>query len=333
MEQQRPERMLRRFVGVGAVTRVTELGAGHVNRTWRVETDADAYICQRLSRSALGGAADALEHNYRLYAAACDAARAELPDWTPPRWLRTEDGGFFCRDERGDAWRAYPMIRGRTFDTPDLPDAETIRRFARGLTALHLVLDRFAAPPRTVIPHFHDLAHYYAAYREARESERAVPAVNARVEREMRGFTGAPLLRQDAVIHADTRIGNAIFGADGGVIAFIDIDTISAGCRLIDAADSLRSVSCVRTAEGGRFDRAAFDAFVGALAGSPYRRPSAAELDALPAYLLRVTFELGLRYYTDYLRGNVYFRVSEPEETLRRALAQLALLDEIRKAL
>lgn len=323
------ETMFRRFVGGGAVAQITELGAGHVNRTWRVETDAGAFICQRLSRSALSGASDALAYNYLRYREACET----VADWEAPRWLTTEDGALFAFDGGGDAWRAYPMIRGRTYDSGAALSDEAIRQFARGLCVLHSALDRFSAPPKTVIPHFHDLNHYYAAFRSVRDSARAIPAVNERIEREMRALDREPPFRRDAVIHADTRIGNAVFGADGRVVAFIDIDTISSGCRLIDVADGARSVSCRREADGARFDRRAYDVFVDALCASPLCTLSEEERDAVPAFLLRVTFELGLRYYTDYLRGSVYFRVKEPEETLRRALAQLALADEIRKAL
>lgn len=328
MEQRLVEEMFRCFVAGETVTKIKELGAGHVNRTWRVETGADAYICQRLSRGALSGRTDALAHNHRLYHDAC----AGLADWTLPRWLRAAEGGVFSRDADGDAWRVYPMIRGRTHDTGGGLSDETIRRFAEGLTVLHSALDRFAAPPMTVIEHFHDLRHYYREFQTVCGSARALPELNDRVEREMRDFSGELSFRQDAVIHADTRIGNAVFGADERVIAFIDTDTISLGCRLIDVADSVRSVSCLRTAEGGRFDRRAYDVFVGALCASPLCALSEEERAAIPAFLLRVTFELGLRYYTDYLRGNVYFRVKEPEETLRRALGQLVLVDEIRKA-
>ena len=333
MEQSASE-MLRRFVGGGeTILRAAELGAGHVNRTWRVETDAGVYICQRLSRDALSGAADAIAYNYLRYAEACAAARDEYPDWTFPRWLRTEDGGVLLRDGAGDVWRAYPMLRGRTYRSgAGLPDG-VIRQFARGLAVLHRVLDRYPAPPKTVIPHFHDLAHEYAAFRALTDSARAVPAVNERIERDMRDLARALPLRRDAVVHADTRIGNAIFDGNGRVIAFIDTDTISTGCRLLDVADGVRSVSCVREADGsGRFDRRAYDVFVDALAASPCRTLSDAELDAVPDALLRVSFELGLRYYTDYLRGNVHFRVREPEEALRRAQGQFALTDAIRAA-
>ena len=216
-----------------------------------------------------------------------------------------------------------------------LPDGG-LSQFARGLAALHFVLDRFAGRPEAVIERFHDLDFYCGEYLSIRDGARADEAVNAYIEAQMERFSRALPVRQDAVIHADTRLANAVFAPDGRVIAFIDIDTFSTGSRLIDLADSIRSVAGAGEAEpldpqNVRFRKDRCDEFVSAYLSSPLCGLDAEEIACIPQYLLRVTFELGVRYYTDYLRGNPYFRAKEPEDTLRQARGQFALLEEMRR--
>jgi len=335
MEQQLAEAVFRRYCAED-VLRVTELRGGKINRTFRVETHAGTYICQRLSRAAFSGAADAIEHNYLRYRDACAAARDALGAWEAPQWMRTGEGRIFFTDRGGGGWRVYPMIRGRVFASADeLPDGG-LSEFARGLAALHFVLDRFAGRPETVIGRFHDLDFYCGEYLSIRSGERADAAVNAYIDEQMEFFSRALPVRQDAVIHADTRLANAVFAPDGRVTAFIDIDTFSTGSRLIDLADSIRSVAGAGEAapldpQSVRFRKERCDEFVSAYLSSPFCGLAAGEAACIPQYLLRVTFELGVRYYTDYLRGNPYFRTERPEDTLRQARGQFALLEEMRR--
>lgn len=331
MEHQLAEEIFLRFQPDADIRGVSELRAGSVNRTYLVETAAETYICQRLSRVAFRGAADAIAYNYLRYREAYSAVREQIGGWEIPQWMRTEDGTLFSEDDGGDWWRAYPMIPARTMKRAgDLP-AGGIGQFARGLAVLHFILDRFAGRPRTVIAGFHDLEQYLEEYRRAAPSDRAVPELDRMIEAYGKDLGGAAI-RADAVIHADTKLGNAIFDECGRVVAFIDIDTISAGSRLIDVADSIRSIAS-GAVEDARFDRDAYDAFVSAYVASPFCGLTDAEIEQIPRYLLRITFELGLRFYTDYLQGSVYFHADRPEETLERALRQFRLAEETRRCL
>lgn len=315
------------------IVAVTELGGGSVNRTFRVDTPEGAYICQRLSRVAFAGAADAIAYNYLRYRDACDAARGALPDWRAPQWLRDGEGRLFSRDGDGGCWRAYPMLPGRTFDAADaLPD-DGVCEFARGLAALHFVLDRFDGRPRTVIPRFHDLDFYLDEYRAERGGPRADADVERVIDARAEEILRARPFRREAAIHADTKLANALFAPDGRVTAFIDTDTVSAGSRLIDVADSVRSIAGAHDAAGElRFRRARYDAFVSAYLSSPLCALPRDEAECIPQALMRITFELGVRFYTDYLRGNPYFRAKRPEDTLRKARRQFALLGEMQRS-
>jgi hypothetical protein len=130
--------------------------------------------------------------------------------------------------------------------------------------------------------------------------------------------------QRNAHIHGDCKVNNLLFDADAReVCAVIDFDTAMYGHWAWDLGDLLRSV-CY---SGGGLDLELYRAALGGfLRGSRRGDCAADELLAAPAY---VTFMLGIRFLTDHLRGDVYFRVSRRGDNLRRAEEQFGLLGEL----
>ncbi|HSL40965.1 MAG TPA: phosphotransferase, partial [Desulforhopalus sp.] len=140
------------------------------------------------------------------------------------------------------------------------------------------------------------------------------------------------LLPRQAV-HGDPKIDNFLFTGAGDPVGLIDLDTVGGGLVVTDLGDCLRS-GCNRAGEEGGAAPVEFDLdlagelIAGYLQG-PGGPPPAALRAAIFDGLLLVCFELGLRFFTDYLRGNSYFKVTSPRDNLHRALSQFRLSDVI----
>jgi hypothetical protein len=136
------------------------------------------------------------------------------------------------------------------------------------------------------------------------------------------------------VIHADPKVANFLFarGRDEAV-ALIDLDTVMPGLLLHDLGDALRSCCNSPGGEGAPerifFDRDLFAAFIKGYAGEADRLLGAPDRNLLAQAPLVIAFELGLRFFTDHLQGNTYFRISRPDQNLDRALVQFSLAASI----
>jgi len=122
--------------------------------------------------------------------------------------------------------------------------------------------------------------------------------------------------------------------ATGGAVALVDLDTVKPGLVHYDIGDALRSGCNPRGEETGDWEAVRFEPelcramFTGYLSQA---RDFLTETDYSYLYdaIRLLAFELGLRFFTDYLAGNVYFKARHPEHNLARALVQFKLTESI----
>ncbi len=327
------------------------MGRGLINETFRVAAGSTGYVLQRLN-------GDVFPHPERIMAnlrALCDhAARNPDSGVRIPLLMRTRDGEDFLRDldsEAGGAesiWRLTELIP----DALDLPRVETPRQ-ARETGG---VLGRFhrlvaTLPPERLavtLPGFHHTPSYLGGLEAALQAAGpgsqtdeardciAVATRHAALARVLEAAReqGRIALR---VTHGDPKIDNILFArADGRALALIDLDTVQPGLIQHDIGDCLRS-GCNRGGESQNGDDSVrFDLEIcrGILAG--YADATRGLLDDEDIALLYdavrlLPFELGVRFLTDHLEGDRYFRVRAHGENLRKARVQFALVADIER--
>ena len=294
--------MLKRWSGVCG--RPEFHAMGRINDTWMV---GDDFVLQRLNRTVFAqpdavmrNLAKALAHNDRLLVAP----------------VATVAGDPFAVDAAGDMWRLFPRIAARNLQT--LPDA----LLEPAASAFGGLLKRFAGfsdALEPVIDGFHDLDGYLARLDAA---PAGVHEERAQVERLRTTFGKS---RAGRFIHGDCKVNNLLFHPSRDeVVGIIDLDTIMVGDPAWDFGDLVRSV------------------FAGAEETTPVRAPSSrgfkclargfvsafgpvddvARFAAAPAYM---SFMLAVRFLTDHLQGDVYFKASAHGDNLARARGQLDL--------
>lgn len=326
-------RVFRHFFPNERIQRFLKESAGNINGTYRIHTADGTYILQEISHTVFGKNISGLEHNYRQFLKVYDQYGPERAGFAVPRWLPDGEGRLIYTDEAQRHWRIYRYLPGEPL--AGLSVSNKTELFANAVVSMHFLLSCISADIREVIGRYHEIRYYADAFL-------SVKAVNRRDgECEQAIDAGLPFIlercvfEKNAVIHGDTKIGNVLYDKDTGQVSFIDLDTFCYSSRLIDIGDSVRSVAYRKGVSGGSdsFDQALCRDFLKAYVTSSLCLLNGEEISRLPDAVARIPFELGLRYYTDYLMGNLYFPTAYPERNLVRAKEQFRLYHEIRRAI
>ena len=332
----------------GEVTSVVPYGNGHINDTYAVTCSLAGgsvrFILQRLNPVVFPDRAGLMRN---MIAVTEFLRKAVIRDGGDPereclRLIPLKDGSPYFTDESGDVWRATQFIE----NTDAYLVAESPEMFASAGEAFGKFMARLggfdASSLFEVIPRFHDTPDRYARFLASLERNAAGRMDEAKDEiafvRE-RGegcsvITDA-LERGEVpvrVTHNDTKLNNVLIDtATKEAVCVIDLDTVMPGSMLYDFGDAVR-VGCSTAKEDERdlslvdFDLGLFRAFTeGYLAGAG-RSVTAAELGLLPDAARLMTFECGMRFLTDFLDGDTYFKTAYPEHNLVRARTQFKLV-------
>ena len=332
----------------GEVTSVVPYGNGHINDTYAVTCSLAGgsvrFILQRLNPVVFPDRAGLMRN---MIAVTGFLRKAVIRDGGDPereclRLIPLKDGSPYLTDESGDVWRATQFIE----NTDAYLVAESPEMFASAGEAFGKFMARLggfdASSLFEVIPRFHDTPDRYARFLASLERNAAGRMDEAKDEiafvRE-RGegcsvITDA-LERGEVpvrVTHNDTKLNNVLIDtATKEAVCVIDLDTVMPGSMLYDFGDAVR-VGCSTAKEDERdlslvdFDLGLFRAFTeGYLAGAG-RWVTAAELGLLPDAARLMTFECGMRFLTDFLDGDTYFKTAYPEHNLVRARTQFKLV-------
>ena len=332
----------------GEVTSVVPYGNGHINDTYAVTCSLAGgsvrFILQRLNPVVFPDRAGLMRN---IIAVTGFLRKAVIRDGGDPereclRLIPLKDGSPYLTDESGDVWRATQFIE----NTDAYLVAESPEMFASAGEAFGKFMARLggfdASSLFEVIPRFHDTPDRYARFLASLERNAAGRMDEAKDEiafvRERGGgcsvITDA-LERGEVpvrVTHNDTKLNNVLIDtATKEAVCVIDLDTVMPGSMLYDFGDAVR-VGCSTAKEDERdlslvdFDLGLFRAFTeGYLAGAG-RSVTAAELGLLPDAARLMTFECGMRFLTDFLDGDTYFKTAYPEHNLVRARTQFKLV-------
>lgn len=321
--------------GVTRIDQLEPLVGGHINESFYLRGNCGEWLLQWLN-PAVFTALNAVQSNVEVvlgYLAAHDGNSG----W--PRLQRSPDGALAIMAGRSGLWRAYDWLGGRqALLQPRTPveAREGGAAFAHFASALQ---DLQPEQLCDVLPGFHDLEARLQQLQRAQRSASAARLAASGDWRQRvwqqapRRLARAPQARR-RVIHGDTKFANLLFDADSGSALAIDYDTVMAGPLAWDFGDMLRSIaSGARESEappGPRLQELLEACARGYLAGVR-SWTSLAERRAMkvaPAYM---AFMLGVRFLTDYLAGDLYFRIQHDQHNLDRARHQLQLADRLQQ--
>jgi Ser/Thr protein kinase RdoA (MazF antagonist) len=319
---------------------ISALGDGLINHSYRVESTAGAFVLQRINGSVFPAPARIMDNLAALQAAA--AAHPEL-GVRLPALAAADDGLPYARDDDGECWRLMECIEpSRTLKRLDTASQAT--EVGRVLGSFHRLGATLGPDALAVtLPGFHHTPGYLAALdgklaNAQLDAETAAAVAFIEAHRALAGLledAQAKGLTHQRVIHGDPKLDNLLFDTDGErAICLIDLDTVQPGLVHHDMGDCLRSC-CNRGGEAGsssvRFDLELCEALLGGYAEAAGDLLSAPELELVAAAIRLIPLELAIRFLTDHLRGDRYFRVRHHGENLLKARRQLALVADIER--
>ncbi len=338
------------FMQCGTVTDIQAFGNGNINDTFLVSLDSAQekhFVLQRINTQVFTQPQLVMQ-NMRIFTKHVRDRLQHTPinrRWEVPRVLLTKDKQDHYKDAVGSFWRAISFIENsQSFDT--LRDVEQAKEIGYALGMFHnLISDLSPEKLADTLEGFHITPLYLQHYHEVLEktSVRPSPEMNYCLQFVSDRQTWAHVL-EDAkatgqlplrLMHGDPKINNVMFDtATQQAVSVVDLDTVKPGLVHYDIGDCLRSGCNPSGEEIEQWETVRFDPDLcqGILQGYlSVAKAFLTENDYAYIYdaIRLIAFELGLRFFADYLAGNVYFKVKHSEHNLLRALVQFQLTESI----
>ena len=326
-------------------------GQGHINDTYCVvcqpqDGDCIRYILQGISSTAFPHPEELMENMVAItgYLRKMILAEGGDPKRETLALVQTKDGKDFYTDEKGKVWRLTTFIENTDCwqkATPALFEASA-RAFGR---FQYMLRDFPAHTLHEPIARFHDTEDRFQKFLAALEADKLGRAKDVAAEiqfvldRKADCSVAMQALREGKlplrVTHNDTKLNNILIDRTTGEgVCVIDLDTTMPGLSINDFGDSIRfganhSAEDEKDLSKVNFDIELYEAYTRGFLAGANGSLTPAELAYLPWGARLMTLECGIRFLTDYLDGDHYFRIHYPEQNLDRCRTQFKLVADM----
>lgn len=346
------EAVARQFAVEGKLTSVEPFRGGHINDsflvTYRQGDGSARFLLQRINEAVFSAPALVMDNIQRVTCHLAQRLKAlGVPDVNRRvlTLVQTNEQQPCYRADPRSHWRLYEFIEcTRVHSTVETPDQA--EQAGRVLGVFQRLLADLSGPRlHETIPGFHDTPSRFVALERVVQADPRGRAAEARREIECaflhRSLAGVLLDLHRAgeiperVVHNDAKISNVLFDRETGeALCIVDLDTVMPGLALYDFGDMVRSMTCPAPEDEADLSRAEvrmplFEALVrGYLeAAAPFLTP--AERANLVTAGKLITLEQGVRFLTDFLQGDTYYRTQRPNQNLDRCRTQFKLVESI----
>jgi Ser/Thr protein kinase RdoA (MazF antagonist) len=339
------------FFSADQVNSIKPHGEGHIHETYHVKTNGDNpdYILQKINNKIfrdipgmMGNIETVTQHfrNKHAEKPGLDSANISLT------LLKTKNGQSWLNDENGDPWRVYVFITG-TIIYQQVTDPSLAFEAGKAIGIFQAALSDLKVPLVETIPDFHNVHFRISQYEQAKNQDSASRLKHvqeditfagqrlSRMKQYYDSLKGKAALRPT---HNDTKLNNILFDRNGKAVCLIDLDTVMPGFVHFDYGDALRTMANTASEDEKELDKVHFDEDIYREFNRGYLHSASDfltrdELVLLPFAPVYLTFLIGLRFLTDHLNGDVYYRIHHPGHNLERARVQFRLVEEMEKAL
>ena len=340
------------FTLVGDILAATPYGSGHINDTYKVDVQSERgpsrYVLQRINHEVFLRPDELMANVERVCAHAFSKLQqAGTPD-AERRTLRlipTRLSKAWHIDPAGNRWRCYHFIEGATGHDV-VRSAEQAHAAAKSFGAFQALLaDLPGGRLHETIPDFHHTPSRFARFQQALVQDAhgraaaSVPEIAFALARAHEVSVVVDALRDgtlpERVTHNDTKLNNVLLDditQEG--ICVIDLDTVMPGSVLYDFGDLVRTSTSPAAEDETdlakvRMQFPMFEALVKGYLETTRGFLTSKEKELLPFAGKLITFEIGLRFLTDWLEGDTYFKIKRPTHNLDRARTQFKLVESI----
>ncbi len=324
---------------------IVPYGNGHINDTYL--SDPTPYIVQRVNTSIFKDADGLMENieNVTAFLRNKVVENGGNPKRETLTVIKTKDGKNYYRDDDGNVFRVYYYIQN-TITIENDKTLHDVYNAGKGFGRFAKLLNDYPAQTlHETIADFHHTPKRVDNLRKAVEANKAGRAHLVQDEinyvlsnadfasQVVNGIESGDIPLR--VTHNDTKINNILFDEKTReAVCVIDLDTVMPGSMLYDFGDSLRMGASTAAEDETDLDKVHFDveafrAFAKGYLGEMKDVLTPAEIALIPMSVRLMTFECGTRFLTDYLDGDVYFKIHRENHNLDRARNQFKLCREM----
>jgi Ser/Thr protein kinase RdoA (MazF antagonist) len=325
---------------------------GHINETYSATYDQGGsrvrYIHQKINQSVFKDPALLMQNVARVTShlrqkltslQAADITRRCLTI------VPTRDGQSYYRDSAGECWRTFVFIEGtQTFESVQSPHQASEAGKAFGFFQ-NLLVDLPGERLADTIPHFHHTRKRFQSLQQAVESDHVNRALSSKAEIDfalrhepmvdvlLNALAGKKI--PERITHNDTKFNNVMLDtATGEAMCVVDLDTVMPGCVLYDFGDMVRTTTSPTMEDELDLSKVRMQMVM-------FKKLAEGYLSTAGAFLTKaerahiafggklITFTIGLRFLTDHLAGDTYFRIHRPGHNLDRCRTQFKLVESI----
>lgn len=347
--------IVREFQFDGDFLSASSYGSGHIHDTYaalfQAGRDTRRYILQRINQNVFRDPEGVMNNiravtahlRRKIIAAGGDPQRETL------NLIPTIDGNCYHKTAEGDYWRGFTFIEGaRTYDFVE--NLDHVYNAAKAFGNFQTMLSDFPSEQLVeTIPNFHHTGVRFQTFITAVESDVKNRAADCQAEIDFvtqRAATTSTLIDMlirgelpERVTHNDTKFNNVMIDDQTGEgICIVDLDTVMPGLSLYDFGDSIRSMANTAAEDEPDLARVNFDlqiyrSYTHGYLDAAGRILTPREIEQLPFSAILMTLECGMRFLTDHLQGDIYYKIHRQDHNLDRCRTQFKLVSDMEKQL
>ena len=345
MNQEKLTQVASQFVAANNLE-IAPLGAGHINDSYRVRSSDGEYVMQRINHNIFKNV-DELQNNI---ARVTQHIRTKLTEKGVTdierkvlNLIPAKDGKLYYKDGEGNYWRMMDYVKdSKSFDsiTPALAEkaGEAFGEFQ------NMLADLPGGPLFETIPNFHNMEARLATFRKSVENNAAgrldeVKDLVAEIEKRADEMCLPEQLHRLGKLpkrtnHCDTKVNNVLFDDKGEVLCVVDLDTVMPGYVLSDFGDFMRTGANNGDEDDTDLNRVSINLSIFEAYAKGYLKTASGFLTEIEKELLAfgaklLTYMQTVRFLTDYIDGDKYYKIKGPKHNLERSLAQFKLLQSM----
>ncbi|MGO4910729.1 phosphotransferase enzyme family protein [Leeuwenhoekiella sp. W20_SRS_FM14] len=328
------------------ITDIEEFSSGHINDTYFISTaEGQQFVLQRINDEVFNNVEELVNNKVKVskhLAAKLPELDSEEKNRRVLTFLPAKTGAYYYQDASNKYWNlTYYIAKSVSFDTVTNKEIayEGGKLFGKFISQTS---DFDACQLVEIIPGFHDVPRRLLQFEQAKKKASAtrLELAASQIEKVAALQEEMVLLQQlkdegkipTRVTHNDTKISNALFDANNKGLCVIDTDTVMPGIVHNDFGDAIRTIC--NTAEEDQKDLSLvsfnvdyYEAYLKGFLEELRDSLTEIEIQFLPLGAKTIIFIMGLRFLTDYLAGDVYYKTSYDEHNLDRAKNQFKLIE------
>ena len=325
------------------------ISVGHINDTILVKTEPDSepdYVIQKINHQIFKDVDKLMENILRVTTHIRNKIKSDsnLRHKKYVELVRSKSGSYYYVDESGNYWRCYVYCRNDSADINSITPGMA-REGGRALGKFQYFLsDLPGGHLHETVPGFHSLSKRLDEFNVALKADKcdrakhAVNEIEAFVSRTGEMLPLYKLITQGAfplrVTHNDTKFNNILFDENANALCIIDLDTVMNGYVLYDFGDAIRTLTNTTEEDDPNltqvdFNFTLFEAFSHGYLSETREILTKTEIEHLAFSVRLMTYIIALRFLSDYLNGDTYFKTKYENHNLDRTRNQLKLLEKM----